>query len=266
MVRGLICGWGCLALSIAAGCAGGQNVYVASDGNDAWSGRLAEPDQAKGDGPLASLEAARDAIRKFKQSSASPRRPITVWIRGGKYERERAFELTAEDSGTEKAPIVYRNYPGETVRLIGGRRIDFYPAEDPSIGDWLAPEAEGRIYEADLQTAGLMDYGRMSRRGFGIPIAPAGLELFFHDRPMQLARWPNRGWLRIADVPDGPHAGRFAYSGDRPERWVHSADIWVHGFCGGCLLELKIICYEQRILYIAIFGNGVFLKRRYENY
>ena len=39
-------------------------LYVATKGNDAWSGRLAAPNADHTDGPLASLDRARDAIRQ----------------------------------------------------------------------------------------------------------------------------------------------------------------------------------------------------------
>ncbi|MBN2307342.1 MAG: hypothetical protein JXR94_00125, partial [Candidatus Hydrogenedentes bacterium] len=42
--------------------------YVATNGNDAWSGTLAEPNAEASDGPFATLERARDAIRSLKQN------------------------------------------------------------------------------------------------------------------------------------------------------------------------------------------------------
>ena len=60
----------CLAVAamlLAAGQAlGEQTFYVSTAGNDAWSGTLSAPNAAKTDGPLASLRAARDAVRKLK--------------------------------------------------------------------------------------------------------------------------------------------------------------------------------------------------------
>ena len=41
----------------------GVIIFVAPNGNDAWSGSLAEPNAAKTDGPLATLERAREKIR-----------------------------------------------------------------------------------------------------------------------------------------------------------------------------------------------------------
>ena len=41
--------------------------YVATDGNDDWSGTLPAPNEAGTDGPFATLARARDAIRALKQ-------------------------------------------------------------------------------------------------------------------------------------------------------------------------------------------------------
>ena len=48
-------------------------LYIASRGNDAWSGRLAVPNAEKTDGPLATLPAARDAIRRLRTAAACRR-------------------------------------------------------------------------------------------------------------------------------------------------------------------------------------------------
>ena len=49
-------------------------LYVATDGNDAWRGALAQPNAAKTDGPFASLQRARDEARKRKAAAAQGRR------------------------------------------------------------------------------------------------------------------------------------------------------------------------------------------------
>ena len=49
------------------------NLYVALDGNDAWSGRLDKPNADKNDGPLASLDGARIKVRdQIKQGLDIP--------------------------------------------------------------------------------------------------------------------------------------------------------------------------------------------------
>ena len=44
----------------------GKIYYVSGAGNDAWSGKLAEPNPGKTDGPFATLAHARDAIRSMQ--------------------------------------------------------------------------------------------------------------------------------------------------------------------------------------------------------
>ena len=92
------------------------DLYVSPAGNDAWSGRHPEPTGDGGDGPFATLEAARDALRERRRSGATG--GSTVWLRGWSYQREATFELGSEDGRSEDAPVVYRAFPGE-VRPIG---------------------------------------------------------------------------------------------------------------------------------------------------
>lgn len=42
---------------------GHATYYVATNGSDAWSGTLAEPNPEKTNGPFATLTRARDAVR-----------------------------------------------------------------------------------------------------------------------------------------------------------------------------------------------------------
>ena len=53
-------------------------LYVATDGNDAWTGKLAAPNAERSDGPLATLAKARDAVRALK--AAGPLvEPVSVF-------------------------------------------------------------------------------------------------------------------------------------------------------------------------------------------
>lgn len=208
-----------------------QEFYISPVGNDTWSGRRSVPNRQKTDGPFATLERARDAIRVLKRQEGLPTGGVTVWMRGGVYPRAASFALTAEDSGTPDAPIAYRAYQNEDVRIFGGKEVtDWKPVTDPAILQRLDPAARGQVVQADLKAQGITDFGKMTARGFGRAIQPAGLELFFQDRPMTLARWPNEGWEKIAGVPDGPNGGKFTYAGDRPKRWAASDDLWIHGY------------------------------------
>jgi hypothetical protein len=222
-----------IAASVALGAAPAKQLtlYVAPGGNDSWSGRLAVPDH--GDGPLATLDGARDAIRNLKKLGGLPPGGITVELRGGVYQLAHPFTLQAEDSGAEGSPIVYRASHGETVRLVGGVPIELAPVVDPTVLERLDASARGHVLQADLRAAGVTDLGQ-----------PAGdanrLELFYNDRPMTLARWPNEGFVRIVDLvggapvdvrgTKGDKIGRFFYEGDRPKRWAAENDMWLHGY------------------------------------
>ena len=135
------------------------------------------------------------------------------------------FELGSADDR-----VIYRAYHDEEARLLGGREIrGFRPVADRAILSRLDKSARSKVVRADLKELGITDFGRMRPRGFGRPTYPAGLELFFDDEPMQLARWPNEGWATIADVPKDTE-DRFVFEGDRPARWAKAEDIWLHGY------------------------------------
>jgi len=217
----------------------GATLYVATNGNDTWSGKLAEPNADKTDGPFATLERARDEIRKIKKAGGLPKGAILVEIRGGRYERGEALELTAEDSGTAEAPIVYRARPGEEVRITGGKIITGWkPVTDPAVLDRLDPAARGKVLQVDLKAQGITDYGSLGGKFGGKPLLR--LELFFQDKPMQISRWPNDGFIKITEVlgktprevrgTKGCVEGIFKYEGDRPKRWVGEKDVWVLGY------------------------------------
>lgn len=207
-------------------------LYVSVEGNDSWSGRLPEPNAEGTDGPFASIERARNEIRDLRKAAALPKAGIEVAVRGGVYVFERALALTAEDSGAPDAPVVYRAFPGEEVHIVGGKIVTgFGPVTDPAVLNRLDESARDKVLQADLKALGLSDFG--SPKG-------DGLELFFQDTPMTLARWPNEGFIHIVDVVEqdghqihgipGSKVGKFRYEGDRPSRWIQEKDPWVHGY------------------------------------
>jgi len=113
----------CIAIALAA-CAlaaADLNLYVATGGNDAWSGKLEKANAAKTDGPLQTLQAAQSKVRQLRL--ASPNEPIHVILRGGTYYLSETLVFGMEDSGTAAAPVTWQAYRGETVLLSGGRPI-----------------------------------------------------------------------------------------------------------------------------------------------
>lgn len=97
-------------------------LFVATSGSDSWSGKLPEPNKEKTDGPFATIEKARDAIRELK-AKQSVAKPVTVMIRAGTYFLDKALVFMPQDSGTKSCPIIYTAHPGEKPILSGGRKI-----------------------------------------------------------------------------------------------------------------------------------------------
>ena len=194
--------------------------------------------------PFATLERARDAIRELKRNETLPKDGITIWLRGGDYLRSHTFELTAEDSGTSEAPIEWRAYNNERVRLLGGQKISgFQKIVDPEVRARLDESARDNVLQTDLREQGIHEFGVMQSRGFARPTVPAHGELFFKSHPMTLARWPNEGgWEQIKDFPKeagaddghgttlGTLSAGFFYESNRPARWKSTENIWIHGY------------------------------------
>jgi hypothetical protein len=98
--------------------------YVATNGNDTWSGTLDTPSADGTDGPFATLTRARDAVRQLKLAHGGGLiQAVEVQVRGGRYEMDEPLRLSGGDSGTAQFPVSYTAYPGESPVLSGGRRI-----------------------------------------------------------------------------------------------------------------------------------------------
>ncbi|AWK90226.1 carbohydrate-binding domain-containing protein [Azospirillum thermophilum] len=110
----------------AAAVPAGAAFYVAANGKDSWSGRLAAPNADGTDGPFASLERAQAAMR----GSAVK----TTYVREGTYSLTRTLELTGLDSG-----VRILGYPGEQAVISGGQQVTGFSADGQ--GRYSAPLA-----------------------------------------------------------------------------------------------------------------------------
>ncbi|MEA3208161.1 MAG: hypothetical protein QOE70_1218 [Chthoniobacter sp.] len=146
--------------------------YVAPNGNDTWSGKLAAPNAGQTDGPFATLGRTREAIRGEQGAR-------TVHLRGGLYSLPEGLGLEARDSGTAEAPVVWRAFENEKPVLIGGRPIS----------GWK-PWKDG-IMQADVGAQGFK----------GIVFQ----QLFFGGQRQIMARYPNFD-------PQNPYGGGWAYA------------------------------------------------------
>ena len=131
--------------------------YVSTAGRDTWSGQLAEANAGGSDGPFATLERARDAVRSLKKDKL-PAGGVGVYVRGGVYPLSRTFELSGADSGSVDAPIVYRAFGDEEVRLVGGVEVGgFGPITDGKVLERIDEKYRGKILQVDLKAVGVGD-------------------------------------------------------------------------------------------------------------
>ncbi|NUM53301.1 MAG: right-handed parallel beta-helix repeat-containing protein [Candidatus Hydrogenedentes bacterium] len=122
-----------------------MTLYVAPDGNDAWSGTLDAPNAGNTDGPLATLTGARDTLRVLRGLGMLTG-PAEVQIRGGEYPLTAPVDFAPQDSGTSAAPITFMAYPNEKPVFVGGVRITNWTQSGP-IWTAQAPAAWGASYD-----------------------------------------------------------------------------------------------------------------------
>ena len=111
--------------------AGKADFYLSPQGSDTWSGTLARPNAKGTDGPFASLERARDAVRELKKSKSDD---IVVFVREGTYSLTRTVVFGVEDSGEGESTVTYAAYPGDTPVFSSGREIKGWKSELPRKG------------------------------------------------------------------------------------------------------------------------------------
>jgi hypothetical protein len=148
--------------------------YVSAEGNDGWSGTLPQPGPDGKDGPFATLDRARDAVRQLRAGQVLVR-PVTVMLRGGVYRRVEPLVLGPEDSGTPESPVIYQSYPGEKAVISGGRPIS----------GWK-PGPEG-VWTAELPE---VKSGAWTFR-----------QLFVNGQRRARPRYPKQGTLTAAGAP-----------------------------------------------------------------
>lgn len=139
--------------------------YLSPQGDDRWSGTRADPLPDGSDGPFASLEAARDALR-------AAGRPGTIILRGGEYHLRATVDFDARDAGLRLIAAA-----GERPVIFGGPAVTGWEAA--GAGRWTAP----------------LPLGPEERLG----------DLFVDGRRQPAARYPNlapdgdprQGWLFV---------------------------------------------------------------------
>ena len=160
------------------------DLYVSPAGNDRNAGTQAAPVQ--------SLEAARNAARKF-----AGKEPVTVHVADGVYYLPETLVFTAEDSGSAKAPVVYQADNEGAAILSGGKKLDL---------KWQ-PFRDG-ILQASTSPGLAID------------------QLFIDGKRQRMARYPNYDASKPTAAYQGFSAD--AFSKERAAKWADPAGGYIH--------------------------------------
>ncbi|MCE5327560.1 MAG: right-handed parallel beta-helix repeat-containing protein, partial [Planctomycetaceae bacterium] len=201
------------------------DIYLSPDGRDTWSGTLPQRNSDFTDGPLATLQAARDAVRKIRAAQPARKTPVIVMLRQGRHELDATLELDRPDSGTADSPTIYCPWPQEKVQISGGRVIDGWTID--ARGWWQV-----RLPE--------VDQGKW-----------AFMQLFVDGQRRFRPRLPGKGFYLIArTLKETPAAGgkgydRFGFKdGQIKADWANRGDIEVIVFHSWTTSRLHIAAVE----------------------
>lgn len=124
---------------IAQAAAKSLTLYVATNGDDGWSGRLPAPAKDGRDGPLATLPKALKSAREARANLKEAPDAVTIFIHGGTYEITEPLEITSADSGqsAEKA-LTIAAYRNEQPILSAGQRITGWKGSADNPNKWQA--------------------------------------------------------------------------------------------------------------------------------
>ena len=201
--------------------------YVSVKGDDHWSGTLAEPNEAKTDGPFLTIQRAQQAVRELKVKIYLPKgtpiekrwigtshpfgtgKDILVYIRGGNYSLNNPLVFRPLDGGERietNLPtgafeyhklkdhyVTYAAYPGEKPVMSGGTPVT----------GW---KNNGKIWTAkfDADTAAMLVVNgkrqilaRTPNEGYFVPPAISKSTGEFYFKKGELKSWKEMDGNRI---------------------------------------------------------------------
>jgi hypothetical protein len=142
----------------------GSQIYVSTKGKDYNPGTKNQP--------LASLNAARDMLRKMKQEGRDFT-PVVV-VEDGYYEFNEPLVLKPEDGGEKDDPVIYKAARGAVPVLSGGKRITGFKVNSDGLWEVYIPKCAGGAFR------------------FG--------QLYVNGKRAEIARIPNEGYIKIEDI------------------------------------------------------------------
>ncbi|MHC5067660.1 MAG: right-handed parallel beta-helix repeat-containing protein [Planctomycetota bacterium] len=169
----------------------------------------ADDNAGSADAPLATLRAARDALRS---SGALGAEPCTVVLHAGTHRLREALRLGVADSGSAEHPVLWRAAEGAAVTISGAQVLNL---------DWQ-PQGDGS-YRATLAEPEAID------------------QLFVNGQRQILARYPNQGAGLLGPL-EGKKAGHTPYDGasynatgvdGKAKEWANPRGAFLHGMHRG---------------------------------
>ncbi|MHA8088812.1 right-handed parallel beta-helix repeat-containing protein [Aquirufa antheringensis] len=181
--------------------------YVSTVGNDQWSGKLSEPNEARTDGPFATVNRAKKAVRLIKKDLY---RNIFVLIRGGEYQLASTEVFTTLDSHYDSFQIVYKAYPSENPIFSSDQKITGWQLAKSVTN--LPAKAKGKVFVAKM------------------PEMPLGKERFYtlFDNGKLLTRARSNGFEPTKVMTGGDGGGvdwKGMVNSDRNSLWFPSGMI-----------------------------------------
>ncbi|SMP68892.1 Right handed beta helix region [Neorhodopirellula lusitana] len=244
---------------------GDWNIHVAPNGSIQGDGSIQKPFQ--------NLTQARNAIRaKRKSSEIASDEAIVVQVGPGVYRLDQSFELTAIDSGTSAAPVIYRSTQPGTAQIHGGESLQpsaFVPVTNPNALKRLSSSAQDQVRVCEVQNLN----GDVPDLNDSFRAVPAGPWLFINGQPQELARWPNAnadnaGWTSFTKAidsgmpqPDATdeklrklHPGSFQFDDPRPASWDLSQGVWLRGYWTHDWSDevIRVATYDQQAKVIGL--------------
>ncbi len=137
--------------------------------------------------PFGTIERAREAVRQVNRQMTGD---VVIVLRGGTYAIDRTIVFDHRDSGTGGHNVIYKNHPGETPVISGGKSITAWQPD--SEGRWKASTSID-----DFRQLYVNNVRAVRARGGPLPDA----ELFGKDgyktTSVKMADWGNPGEIEF---------------------------------------------------------------------
>lgn len=193
-LHALILLFACLSAHLCRAAEPDADYYVSLQGSDNWSGTIATPNVQQTDGPFATIERARDAIRETRTPVSAD---VLVLIRGGTYRLDETVVFDRRDSGEADYTITYAAYPGETPVFSAGHKVAQWKMANDLPA--LPEKSRGKVQVTDV-----------SGRFFSL-----------YDSQGLLPRARSQGFIPL----EGGSRNRLRFPADRLKNWSSVEDV-----------------------------------------